>query len=258
MLLLATVSLNAEAQVQDTIARKSALFVGKDLLLLGAFTAGTALVAPLDRAVAARLQNPTAQENRYLSTTATGLRLLAVPGSLIAGAALYVLGRADGQARVQSLGLHSVEAILIADAVGGAIKIISGRRRPYADITDPYDFQLWRGFSSRDYRSFPSGHTITAFAFAATVTRETQFWRRHAGFYVGSVFYGGATLMGISRIYNNEHWASDVMGGAAIGTLIGLKVVKYTHSHPGNRVDRALIRTGRSIPVAPVLMSIKF
>jgi membrane-associated phospholipid phosphatase len=65
--------------------------------------------------------------------------------------------------------------------------------------------------------------------------------------------YGGATLMGVSRMYNNQHWASDVMGGAAIGTLIGLKVVKYTHSHPGSGIDNKLIKAGgdaqRSVPI---------
>jgi membrane-associated phospholipid phosphatase len=74
------------------------------------------------------------------------------------------------------------------------------------------------------------------------------------------VFYGGAALMGLSRMYNNQHWASDVMAGAAIGTLIGIKVVKYTHSHPGNRIDRELIKGKKSqlqVPI-PIGFSIQF
>jgi membrane-associated phospholipid phosphatase len=171
-----------------------------------------------------------------------------VPGSLITGAALYGIGRADGQRRLQALGLHSVESILIADVVGGAIKFVAGRARPYADIDNPADFQLFRGLSDTKYRSFPSGHAANAFAFASTVTREVQFWYPHSAFYVGTVFYGGATLMGLSRIYNNKHWASDVMGGAAIGTLIGIKVVKFTHSNPDNRIDGELIKGKKSSP----------
>lgn len=260
VLLVTTVALNAGAQVQDTINKKTPLFVGKDALILGAFTLGTIAVAPLDRAVAKRLQDPRAQENRFLRTAATGFRVLAVPGSLIAGAGLYGLGRANGQRRVQALGLHSVESILIADIVGGAIKFTAGRARPYVDIDNPADFQLFRGLTDNKYRSFPSGHTINAFAFASTVTRETQFWWPHSVWYVGTVFYGGATLMGLSRIYNNQHWASDVMGGAAIGTLIGVKVVKYTHSHPGNPIDRKLIK-GKANSVmypTPLMFSFQF
>ena len=253
VVLLATILVaSADAQVQDTINRKTPLLTGKDALLLGAFTLGTAAVAPLDKEVAKRLQYPGTQENRFLRRAATGFRVLAVPGSLIASVGLYGLGRANGQRRVQALGLHSLESILLADILGGAIKFTAGRARPYVDIDNPYDFQLFRGLTDHKYQSFPSGHTINAFAFASTLTRETQFWWPHSVWYVGTVFYGGAALMGLSRIYNNQHWASDVMGGAAIGTLIGTKVVKYTHSHPGNHVDQQLIRgkgQSRSIPI---------
>lgn len=249
ILLATTIAVNAQAQVQDTIAKKTPLLVGKDALLLGAFTIGTLAVAPLDIRVAKRLQEPGAQENRALRRAATGLRVLASPGSLLAGAGLYGIGRADGQRRLQALGLHSVESMLIADVIGGTIKLVAGRARPYVNIENPADFQLFRGFSGHAYQSFPSGHTINAFAFASTVTRETQFWWPHSAWYVGTVMYGGAALMGASRIYNNQHWASDVIGGAAIGTLVGIKVVKYTHSNPGNRVDRKLIKGKRSLQV---------
>ena len=260
VLLGTTVALNAEAQVQDTILRKTPLLTGKDALLFGAFTLGTFAVAPLDRRVAKRLQDPATQENRFLGGAATGLRVLAVPGSLLAGAGLYVIGRADGQRRLQALGLHSVESILIATTLGGAIKFAAGRARPHVDIDNPADFQLFRGLKNDSYRSFPSGHTINAFAFASTVTRETQFWWPHSVWYVGTVMYSGATLMGLSRIYNNQHWASDVMGGAAIGTLVGLKVVKYTHSHPGNRIDRQLIKGSQKsqLQPVPILFSFQF
>jgi membrane-associated phospholipid phosphatase len=58
--------------------------------------------------------------------------------------------------------------------------------------------------------------------------------------------YGGAALAGISRIYHNRHWASDIMMGAAIGTLAGIKVVRYHHTHPDNRLDRWLLSASTS------------
>jgi membrane-associated phospholipid phosphatase len=250
---------SASAQLQDTINKKTPLLTGKDALLIGVFAIGTAAVAPIDMQIASRLQDSATQESRFLHTAATGFRLLGDPGSIVTGSVIYLAGRAGGNARVQSLGLHSVEAIVFADMLGGVIKVVAGRQRPYADIKNPYNFQLWRGFSDDKYRSFPSGHTITAFAFASTVTRETQFFWPHAGFLVGTVFYGGASLVGVSRIYNNMHWASDVVAGAAIGTIMGLHVVKYTHSHPGNAIDSKLIKAKKSqIQINPVLLSIKF
>ena len=53
--------------------------------------------------------------------------------------------------------------------------------------------------------------------------------------------YGGATLVGLSRMYHNKHWASDVALGAAVGTFSGLKVVRYSHAHPDNKVDRVML-----------------
>jgi membrane-associated phospholipid phosphatase len=258
-LVCVTLAVSAQAQVQDTIGAKSPLFVGKDLILLGAFTAGTALVAPIDTRLANRLQDSATQANRFLHTAATGFRLLGDPGSFATGTAVYLIGRAERNRRVESVGLHSVESILLADVLGGAIKLTVGRQRPFVDVRTPNNFQLWRGFKGDQWRSFPSGHTVTAFAFASTVTRESRFWWPHATWYVGTVFYGGASLVGLSRMYNNQHWASDVMAGAAIGTLVGLKVVNYTHSNPGNRLDRALIKGKSSaIQASPVLFSIQF
>ena len=255
-----TLATTVQAQVQDTILKKSTLLTGKDALLLASFALGTALVAPIDMQIASRLQDPRAQENRFLKTAATGFRLLADPGSFATGAGIYLIGRLDGQRRVQALGLHSVESILLADILGGGIKFVAGRQRPFVDVKNPYNFQLWRGLQGDQFRSFPSGHAITAFAFASTVTRETEFWHPHAVWYVGTVFYGGAGLVGLSRIYNNMHWASDVVAGAAIGTIVGLKVVKYTHSHPGNQIDQKLIKGKRrsQIQANPVLFTIQF
>ena len=255
MLLFGT---SANAQVQDTINKKSPLFTGKDALLLGVFAIGTAAVAPVDMQIASRLQYEGTQENQFLRKASTSFRLLGDPGSVVAGLGIYVVGRISGQRRVQSLGLHSVESIVLASAIGGAIKLTAGRQRPYLDIKDPYDFQLWRGFKGDQFRSFPSGHAITAFAFASTVTRESQFWWPHAGFLVGTVFYGGASLVGLSRMYNNMHWASDVVTGAAIGTIMGLKVVKYTHSNPDNNLDKLIKGKSSHIQINPVLFSVQF
>ncbi len=254
-----TLAGTAGAQVQDTIAGKTPVFTGRDALILAAFTAGTVAVAPLDVYLAGVIQSPGAQRNDLLQQSATSLKLLGLPGSIGIGLGLYIIGRVDNQRRVQDLGLHSMEAVVVSTAVSYGIKALAGRARPYLDIGKPDDFQLGRGFSSDAYRSFPSGHTTAAFAFASTVSRETQFWWPRSRWYIGTAVYAGATLVGVSRMYDNAHWASDVLGGAAIGTLLGLKVVKYHHSHPGNRIDRALLKGNRWLPPTPIpLVTLRF
>lgn len=250
---------SAGAQVQDTIAGKSPLFTGRDAVILGGFALGTVAVAPLDVAFAQLLQKPGAQENRILGRSATTLEFLGVPGTIVIGLGLYIVGRADGQRRLQDLGLHSTEAVILSTATTYGIKLLAGRARPHLGTDKPYNFQLARGFSGDDYQSFPSGHTTAAFAFASTMSRETQMWWPESRWYVGILAYGGATLVGMSRMYNNMHWASDVLGGAAIGTLLGLKVVKYHHSHPGNRIDRALLKGQLLPPPVPIpLVTLRF
>jgi membrane-associated phospholipid phosphatase len=101
--------------------------------------------------------------------------------------------------------------------------------------------QYAAGRSSRDYMSFPSGHTTTAFAAAAAITSEARRMSPKSLPYVATLTYGGATLVGLSRMYHNNHWASDIALGAAVGTFSGLKVVRYSHAHQDNLVDRFVL-----------------
>jgi membrane-associated phospholipid phosphatase len=61
--------------------------------------------------------------------------------------------------------------------------------------------------------------------------------------------YGSATLIGLSRMYNDQHWASDVMLAAGIGTLSGITVVRFNHAHPRNVINRWFLSTS-VIPTA--------
>src|ERR1700704_4420034 len=113
-LVSATLAGTVQAQVQDTINKKTPLFVGKDALLLGAFVIGTVAVAPLDLEVAPWAQDSVKQSRKILGRAATGFRLLGDPGSFVTGTVVYLIGRADDNRRIQSLGLHSVESIMTA------------------------------------------------------------------------------------------------------------------------------------------------
>jgi membrane-associated phospholipid phosphatase len=223
------------------------LFTWRDAALLGGFTIATAALAPVDVVIANRLRDSTVQENRVISTLAGVVRDVATPYSVVIGVSLYAYGRLAKDERAAELGLHGTEALLIGQIVGVTFKGLFGRERPYVK-REPYSYKLGRGFAGgrEQYRSFPSGHTISAFAAAAAVTSETRRWWRGSEWYIGPAMYGGAALAGISRIYHNRHWASDIMMGAAIGTIVGNKVVRYHHTHPDNRLDRWLLSASAS------------
>ena len=233
----------ASAQTADTTHRIS-LFTKDDAYLGAFFVVGTIALSPFDKAVAGALQKPGNQTNRLAQNLATGVRVIADPGALIIGTSLYAFGRLTDHDRVADLGLHGTEAILAGGAFATAIKVTLGRARPYfVRDTNPRDFELLRGLrKGNDYMSFPSGHTLAAFAAAAAVSNEASRWWPGSQWYVGTAMYGGAAAVGISRMYNNQHWASDVIMGAGIGTFAGNKVVRYAHrTNPGNRFDRWLL-----------------
>ena len=55
--------------------------------------------------------------------------------------------------------------------------------------------------------------------------------------------YTAALVPGFTRMYLDEHWASDVVAGSALGALLGSKVVRYAHTHRRNKLDRFLLGT---------------
>jgi membrane-associated phospholipid phosphatase len=226
----------------DTIPRTN-LFTWRDVAILEGFAILAVAAAPLDRKWALRLQDSLAQRNMRLRKTARIVRTVAMPGAFVIGTAMYLTGRATRNARAADLGLHGTEALLLGEGIGFVLKGTVGRARPYHDITNPHDYQLLRGFKggATDYRSMPSGHTIAAFAAAAAVTSETSRWWPNSIWLIAPAMYGGATIAGVSRMYNNKHWASDVITGAAIGTMSGLIVVRWHFSHPGNGIDRLFL-----------------
>jgi membrane-associated phospholipid phosphatase len=245
-LLLSTAQLGAQV---DTIHTTRPLFTWRDGVLAGGFLVATFAIRPLDKSAATSLQYPSRQQNRVLQRSATVVRTIALPGSTIIGVSMYGIGRLSKEKRLASLGLHGTEALVLGAAVGSVLKDAFGRARPFVDTISPNpdDWQPLRGFKSGDkYRSFPSGHTLAAFAAAAAVSAETSRWWDWAPYTIGPLMYGGAAAVGVSRMYNNRHWASDVIMGAAIGTFAGTKVVRYHATHPGNRLDRWLINASLS------------
>jgi membrane-associated phospholipid phosphatase len=232
-------ALPAVAQAQSDQPAPPPLFTYRDAILAAGVLIGTRLVHPLDEQFARRLQDSSTQANRKLQALATFVRTTAAPGSYVIGGTLYAAGRIAKNRKLASLGLHGTEALVLGDLGAGLLKGLVGRQRPFVTPLDPNSYRLGRGFrGGNDFRSFPSGHSVAAFAAAAAVTSETTRNDPHSTWIVAPILYGGAALVGVSRMYNNQHWASDVLIGAGIGTFAGLKVVRYHDAHPNNRVDR--------------------
>lgn len=237
-----TLSPLAAPRAQEAVPEPGPLFTYRDALLASGFLVAGRLVYPLDDYYAQRLQDSSTQANARLQKLATFVTTTVAPGSVYIGMSMYGVGRLAKNRKLASLGLHGTEALVAGELVAVALKGVVGRQRPYVLPRNPRSYGLFRGMGKNDaYRSFPSGHTVAAFAVAAAVTAETSRNAPNTTWVVAPLMYGGAAMAGVSRMYNNRHWASDVVIGAAIGTFAGLKVVRYHDSRPGNAIDRVML-----------------
>lgn len=233
----------------DSVHHRLPLFTRSDPLIIGAFMAGAAAIGPFDSNIARAIRAPSVQSDRTASRAASAFNFIGSKGVVIAGLATYGIGRLGHVEHVADLGLHTTEAILVSAGVTSILKELAGRQRPgVAGINDPDDFKFGGGFGKHASSSFPSGHATAAFATATLVTLETHHWKPSSTWYVAPVMFGGATLVGVARLYSNAHWASDVVMGAGVGTFTALEVYRYNHvTSRHNRVNRWLLTAVPSV-----------
>ena len=227
----------------DSTHHRLPLFTRTGPLIIGAFAVGAAAISPLDRAIAREIREPSAQNDRAASRAASAFNFIGSKGVVIAGLAAYGVGRLGHFERVADLGLHTTEALFVSAGVTSIFKGLAGRQRPgVAGVNDPDDFKFGGGFGKHASTSFPSGHATASFAFATMVTLETHHWKPSSTWYVAPIMFGGATMVGVARLYSNAHWASDILMGAGVGTFTAYEVYRYNHiTSRHNRVNRWLL-----------------
>lgn len=111
------------------------------------------------------------------------------------------------------------QASIYAGVTNYLLKIAIGRARPY----DNEGAKAFHPFSSlvfkEDYQSLPSGHNTVAFVLSTVLSRNAKpGWLK-------VVAYVPAALTVVSRVYQDQHWTSDVFLGAAFGYFIATWVV---------------------------------
>jgi len=119
-------------------------------------------------------------------------------------------------------GPERVPALLSAAAAVGAgiaiflrLKRLCGRKRPCS--IEPH---CWATLLPPDQFSFPSGHTITAFAVALTLGAF------YPGAFAGLLFC--AASVAASRVLLGMHFLTDVIAGAVIGSALGMAAFSIT------------------------------
>jgi membrane-associated phospholipid phosphatase len=175
------------------------------------------------------LSGSAAWSNPHAADTASTLLTLAVPAGMLAYGLLqaYQLGDPGvGWADV----LLVAEAASVAMLVNTTVKYAVGRARPYVWQGQP---GLYDDPSDRNL-SFFSGHAT--FAFAVAVSAGTLFLMQDlpgAPVVLGAGL-AAAVLVGYLRMAADQHYLTDVLTGAAVGSLVGW-AVPYLFHRPGKK-----------------------
>jgi len=185
---------------------------GQSLLPTAAVMGTTAGLYSLDRRESGYFRRTTTFQgfNHILNGNATAIGMGAVSASL------YAIGRVRKDSKMQRTALLAGEAMADTAIVQTVLKDATMRVRPVR-----YPASGWFATSSsptsyiRGNGSFPSGHSIEAFAVATIFARQ---YRNHR--WVPYVAYGLATVVGFSRLTLNVHFLSDVFVGGALGYSI--------------------------------------
>lgn len=215
------------------------LFTGKDAIWAAAILGGSIAISTADVHIIRVWTHP---DNRSGARDTLARRLAKLQeGTLTVGnLALWGIARLAKAPAMADITFHAAEAVVLGSVAAQVIRGPLGRSRPYhTDKTDQYDFHPFQGFTNFKYRAFPSIHTSSAFAVATVYTLETYRRAKGATWIVGPIAYTIAAGPALARLYQGQHWASDLFAGAFLGTLAGVKVIRYNHDvDPDNRVNR--------------------
>jgi membrane-associated phospholipid phosphatase len=227
-------------RVDAPVAASTSRAIHLDRRLATGLVLGSLALIPLDRSAEAWLQNPRLQSNPSAHSAAATFNWLGGTGVVAGSVAALAVGRLTGNERLSDVGLRTTEAVLASGAIVAVTKGIMGRQRPFLEKNDPADFFVGRGFGDAGLTSFPSGHTAAAFSAATVLSLEARRSWPRASYVITPLLYGSATAVGLARMYDSRHWASDVALGATVGTLTGIQVMRYNDARPDNKLARIL------------------
>lgn len=141
---------------------------------------------------------------------------------------LYFFGNLSDNNKVKQLSVNLLTSSFLTGITTFGLKTLFSRSRPYA-ADNQYEFN-WFEFEDK-FLSFPSGHTSLAFSFSTIMAEQnkTLLWK--------SFWFSAATLVGISRIYNNQHWFSDVLLGTVIGYITAKFVLEHNNTNSSQNLN---------------------
>ena len=226
------------------IATRPLHWEASNWLMAGGIVGGTALSSLEDRQVQEFFDRSQTSGNDRLAD------IVVVYGNgaylFPLGGGLYLAGLFTHERWLRETALLATGAMFFSGVLSTATKIGIGRARPFMGFGNHW-FQPFR-FLDDNVHSFPSGHTVIAFAMSTVLSR------RIGNIWVSIGLYALAASTAASRMYTSEHWLSDVIFGAASATALSNTLVTWYEG--GNASEKSSFRilpSGNGISVVIVL-----
>jgi membrane-associated phospholipid phosphatase len=145
-------------------------------------------------------------------------------------AGAYVTARVAGKRRWSDALFRIGVGYAAADIAGSLLKPAVGRHRPDS-LRRPWRF---RPFNAKgDWHSFPSAHTVHAFALATGIAEEVD------NPWISAATYVVASAVGLQRVYTGSHWLSDVTASAALAVVVSKTTNAWLRERPPERAGGA-------------------
>jgi hypothetical protein len=187
------------------------LFVKQNLAPFLIGSAGALAIAPADQEISDALRGQAPEYGKAGKYIGGIVAASFVGGSLLAS-------RYSQSSHFQSFGYTLAQAYATNVILTQGIKYATHRMRPDGSTST----------------SFPSGHTSDSFAIATVVSD-------YYGKKWGIPLYALAGLVGVSRIEQGRHWASDAVAGAALGYISGKTAIRGTKRELAGKKISSLI-----------------
>jgi membrane-associated phospholipid phosphatase len=183
------------------------------------------------------------RDYQFIARDASDILLAASLNQLLVDSLVVTWWGHDNGDVAWQMALMSVEALAYNTAVNSLVSGLTSRQRPYAypiegtpgadRCVGDANERLEDCFGNKRYRSFYSGHTSVTFAVAGLTCMHHAHLPLYGGgagdviaCVTGFALAGGT---GVLRIVSDQHWMSDVLVGAAIGTFNGLAIPWLLH-----------------------------
>lgn len=132
--------------------------------------------------------------------------------SILISGILAISGTTNNNSANKKIAFEVFQSGLYTGAVTQILKISFGRARPYFNFGQ-YNFSPFNKLSN-DFWSQPSGHTSLSFSLSTILSQNSKTDFMKIAWYIPAV------VTAFSRIYQDQHWTSDVILGSAVGYFI--------------------------------------